>query len=61
MSKAPCPCGLTQEKLDAHADFLNGQICKAEYTTADGNIDVCGRRYADHPSAPPPAVQGKQP
>ena len=61
MTKAQCPCGLTQENLDAHIEFVIDQVCVAKYTMADGNIGVCGKLYTDHPSAPPPAIQGKQP
>jgi len=59
MSLTQCPCGLTRAELDAHAElFLNGQICKAEYTKTDGTIGVCGKRYADHPSATTSSNQG---
>ena len=51
------PCGLTQEKLDAH-NWLDNDTgrCNAPYEDEDGvEKRGCGKLYASHPSS----AQGK--
>ena len=53
MSTTQCPCGLTQEKLDAHG-WVNNQTgyCTAIYEDENGVIKTgCGKLYSKHPSA----------
>jgi hypothetical protein len=45
----PCPCGLTQEKLDEKGWLDNNQECTARYRDANGAVQVCGRLYTEHP------------
>ena len=52
------PCGLTKEKLDAHAGWLNVEtgMCNAPFEDKNGVPKRgCGRMYASHPSS----AQGK--
>jgi hypothetical protein len=50
------PCGLTQEKLDAH-ELVKGGYCSAPFRNNEGEIQTgCGEPYANHPSAD----QGKE-
>ena len=48
------PCGLTQEKLDAHAGWLNVEtgMCNAPFKNVNGETQRgCGELYASHPSS----------
>ena len=52
------PCGLTQEKLDAHVGWLTADgMCNALFELENGEIKTgCGKPYASHPSS----AQGKE-
>ena len=51
------PCGLTQEKLDAHNWLDNDTgMCNAPFKNVNGETQRgCGELYASHPSS----AQGK--
>ena len=53
MSTVQCPCGLTQEELDAHG-WVNNQtgLCTAIFKLNGVVKTGCGELYANHPSAP---------
>ena len=46
-----CPCGLTQEKLDAHNWVDNDRgLCTAPFKFNGVTKNGCGELYASHPS-----------
>jgi hypothetical protein len=59
MSTTPCPCGLTQEKLDSHGWVNNSTgLCTAIFKLNGIVKTGCGELYTDHPSATTSSTQG---
>ena len=53
------PCGLSQEKLDAHG-WVENQCCTALVEGVNGNRSRCNSLYTSHPSRPPSAQGNEQ-